>query len=60
MPAKEAILNYLDFGKPFVISTDASAIQLRVVRISQDGKYMAYYTYKLHSAQKKNIIGRKE
>ena len=48
--AKEAILAYPDFSKPFVIHTDASHYQLGGV-ISQDGKPIAFYSRKLNDAQ---------
>ncbi|MGA1256817.1 MAG: pol polyprotein, partial [Candidatus Nanopelagicaceae bacterium] len=48
--AKEALLAYPDFTKPFVIHTDASHYQLGGV-ISQDGKPIAFYSRKLKDAQ---------
>ena len=48
--AKEAMLAYPDFKKPFVIHTDASHYQLGGV-ISQDGKPIAFYSRKLNDAQ---------
>jgi len=48
--AKEVLLAYPDFSKPFVLHTDASATQLGAV-ISQDGKPIAFYSRKLNSAQ---------
>ena len=48
--AKEVILAYPDFTKPFVIHTDASHYQLGAV-ISQDGKPIAFYSRKLNDAQ---------
>ena len=48
--AKEAMLAYPDFTKPFVIHTDASHYQLGAV-ISQDGKPIAFYSRKLNDAQ---------
>ena len=48
--AKEALLAYPDFNKPFVIHTDASHYQLGGV-ISQDGKPIAFYSRKLNDAQ---------
>ncbi len=48
--AKNAILAYPDFSKPFVIHTDASHYQLGGV-ISQDGKPIAFYSRKLNDAQ---------
>ena len=48
--AKETILAYPDFSKPFTIHTDASHYQLGGV-ISQDGKPIAFYSRKLNDAQ---------
>ena len=48
--AREAMLAYPDFKKPFVIHTDASHYQLGGV-ISQDGKPIAFYSRKLNDAQ---------
>ena len=48
--AKEVMLAYPDFNKPFVIHTDASHYQLGAV-ISQDGKPVAFYSRKLNPAQ---------
>ena len=48
--AKEVLLAYPDFSKPFVIHTDASHYQLGGV-ISQDGKPIAFYSRKLKDAQ---------
>ncbi len=48
--AKDAMLAYPDFSKPFVIHTDASHYQLGGV-ISQDGKPLAFYSRKLNDAQ---------
>ena len=48
--AKEAMLAYPDFSKPFVIHTDASHYQLGAV-ISQDNKPIAFYSRKLNDAQ---------
>ena len=59
MPAQEAILNYPDFSKPFVIHSDASNLQLGAV-ISKDRKPLAYYTCKLNPAQKNYTVGEKE
>ena len=49
--AKETILNYPKFDRPFDIHTDASDRQLGAV-ISQDGKPLAFYSRKLSSAQR--------
>jgi hypothetical protein len=48
--ARETMLQYPDFSKPFVIHTDASHYQLGAV-ISQDGKPIAFYSRKLNDAQ---------
>ena len=48
--AKETILAFPDFSKPFTIHTDASHYQLGGV-ISQDGKPIAFYSRKLNDAQ---------
>lgn len=48
--AKEVLLAYPDFSKPFEIHTDASHTQLGAV-ISQEGKPIAFYSRKLNPAQ---------
>ena len=48
--ARETILAYPDFNKPFEIHTDASKTQLGAC-ISQDGKPIAFYSRKLNPAQ---------
>ena len=48
--AREVMLAYPDFTKPFVIHTDASHYQLGAV-ISQGGKPIAFYSRKLNDAQ---------
>ena len=48
--AREVMLSYPDFSKPFVIHTDASHYQLGAV-ISQDEKPIAFYSRKLNPAQ---------
>jgi len=48
--ARETMLQYPDFSKPFLIHTDASHYQLGAV-ISQDGKPIAFYSRKLNDAQ---------
>ena len=50
MIAKETLLTYPDFNKPFEIHTDASKLQLGAC-ISQDGKPIAFYSRKLNPAQ---------
>jgi len=48
--ARETILAYPDFDKPFHIHTDASKVQLGAV-ISQDDKPIAFYSRKLSDTQ---------
>ena len=48
--AREVMLAYPDFSKPFQIHTDASHYQLGAV-ISQNGKPIAFYSRKLNDAQ---------
>jgi len=48
--AKETLLAYPNFNKPFQIYTDASHYQLGAV-VSQDGKPIAFYSRKLNPAQ---------
>jgi hypothetical protein len=48
--ARETLLAYPDFSKPFTIHTDASKVQLGAC-ISQDGKPIAFYSRKLNPAQ---------
>ena len=48
--AREVMLAYPDFNKPFVIHTDASHYQLGAA-ISQNGKPIAFYSRKLNPAQ---------
>ena len=48
--AREVMLAYPDYSKPFVIHTDASHYQLGAV-ISQDNKPIAFYSRKLNDAQ---------
>ena len=48
--AREVMLAYPDFSKPFQIHTDASHYQLGAV-ISQDGKPIAFHSRKLNPAQ---------
>ena len=57
--AKEVILRYPDFKKPFVIHTDASHYQLGAV-ISQDGKPIAFYSRKLNGAQSRYTTTERE
>ena len=48
--AREVLLSFPDFNKPFHIHTDASKIQLGAV-ISQNDKPIAFYSRKLNPAQ---------
>ena len=48
--AKETLLAFPDFIKPFEIHTDSSKIQLGAC-ISQDKKPIAFYSRKLNDAQ---------
>ena len=50
MIARETLLTYPDFNKPFEIHTDASQVQLGAC-ILQDGKPVAFYSRKLNPAQ---------
>jgi len=53
--AKETLLAYPNFNKPFKIYTDASHYQLGAV-VSQEGKPIAFYSRKLNPAQRKRGI----
>ena len=53
--AKETLLTYPDFNKPFTIHTDASKLQLGAC-ISQDGKPVAFYSRKLNPAQTRYTV----
>ena len=48
--ARETLLAFPDFNKPFEIHTDASKVQLGAI-ISQEGKPIAFYSRKLNPAQ---------
>jgi hypothetical protein len=48
--AKEVLLSYPDFTKPFQMYTDASHLQLGAI-ITQSGKPIAYWSRKLNPAQ---------
>ncbi|CAJ1938684.1 unnamed protein product, partial [Cylindrotheca closterium] len=48
--AKETLLHYPDFNKPFEIHTDASKYQIGAV-ITQDSKPIAFYSRKLRDGQ---------
>ncbi len=50
--AKETVLAYLDFLKPFEIYTDASSMQLGAV-ITQDNRPIAFFSRKLSETQQK-------
>lgn len=52
--ARETLLAYPDFNKPFEVHTDASHLQLGAV-ISQDGKPIAFYSRKLLDAQTRYV-----
>ena len=57
--AREALLAYPDFERPFIIHTDACDIQLGSV-ISQNKKPLAFYSRKLNAAQKNYTTREKE
>jgi hypothetical protein len=57
--AKQTMLAFPDFSKPFDIHTDASDVQLGGV-ISQDGKPIAFYSRKLNPAQRNYTVGERE
>ena len=59
MIAKETLLAYPNFNKPFDIHTDASDYQLGAV-ISQNNKPIAFYSRKLNSAQRNYTTAEKE
>ncbi len=50
--AKETVLAYLDFVKPFEIYTDASSLQLGA-GITQDNRPIAFFSRKLSETQQK-------
>ncbi len=50
--AKETVLAYLDFLKPFEIYTDTSSTQLGAV-ITQDNRPIAFFSRKLSKMQQK-------
>jgi hypothetical protein len=57
--ARETLLTYPDFNKPFEIHTDASQLQLGAC-ISQEGKPVAFYSRKLNPAQTRYTTTEKE
>ena len=57
--ARETLLAYPDFNKPFEIHTDASHYQLGAV-ISQGGKPIAFYSCKLKDAQTRYTMTKQE
>jgi hypothetical protein len=57
--AKEVVLAYPDFTKPFDIYTDASTKQLGSV-ITQDNRPIAFFSRKLSSAQSKYTVTKLE
>ena len=57
--ARETLLTYPNFNKPFEIHTDASQVQLGSC-ISQDGKPVACYSRKLNPAQTRYTTTEKE
>jgi hypothetical protein len=57
--AKEVVLAYPDFTKPFDIYTDASTKQLSSV-ITQENRPIAFFSRKLSGAQSKYIVTKLE
>jgi hypothetical protein len=53
--AKETVLAYPDFSKPFAIYTDTPATQLEAV-IAQDNRPIAYFSRKLSKTQRKYSV----
>ena len=53
--AKETVLAYLDFLKPFEIYTDASSMQMGAM-ITQDNRPIAFFSRKLSKMQQKYIV----
>ncbi len=53
--AKETVLAYPDFSKPFEIYTDASSTQLGAV-ITQDNRLIAFFSKKLSKMQQKYSV----
>ena len=57
--ARETLLTFPDFNKPFEVHTDASHLALGAV-ISQDGKPIAFYSRKLLPAQTRHAATERE
>ena len=57
--AREVLLAYPNFNKPFEIHTDASDYQLGSV-VSQDNKPIAFFSRKLNKAQRNYTVTEKE
>ena len=57
--SRENLPAYPDFSHPFEIHTDASDYQLGAV-ISQNNKYIVFYSYKLNAVQKQYTTIEKE
>ena len=57
--AKEVMLSFPDWSKPFEIYVDASDYQLGAV-LKQGDKTLAFYSRKLNKAQLKYSVGEKE
>jgi hypothetical protein len=57
--AKEVVLAYPDFTKPFDIYTNASTKQLGAV-ITQDNRHIAFFSRKLFGAQSKYTVTKLE
>ena len=57
--AKETILAFPKFNKPFIIHTDASDYQPGAVMI-QKGEPLAFYSRTLNAAQKSHTTGEQE
>ena len=53
--AKETVLVYLDFSKPFEIYTDVSSTQLGAV-IAQDNRPIAFFSRKLSETHQKYSV----
>jgi hypothetical protein len=57
--AKEVVLAYLDFTKPFEMYTNASTYQLGAV-ITQENRPIAFFSWKLSGAQSKYTVTKLE